>query len=160
MSELSFLDEQTPRSSQVVPRKYDLTYLKIREQDVEKLKKINICDTLQLLIAGTSQDGIERIHEETGIPKKLIYQWVSFSNLMRVYGIDIEKSELLFRLGIDTVEQLSKWDAVQLYFGLYKINLKEKMRIPTKSMIMRWVRIARSLYLKKILENIELIQEM
>jgi hypothetical protein len=160
MNELTLLDEQIPRSIKVVPRKYDLSHLKIRKQDIEKLKEINICDTIQLLIAGASQEGIARIHEETGIPKKVIYQWVSFSNLMRVYGIDNEKSELLFRLGIDTVEQLSKWDAVQLYFGLHKINLGRKARIPTKSIIMRWVRIARSLYLKKILQNIELLPEI
>jgi hypothetical protein len=146
----------------VVQRKHALTTLiQIKDQRLEKLHRINIQDTQQLLNEGATLKGIGKIHKKTGLPKRQIYKWVSYANLMRVYGIDKKIAEKLFEIGIDSVEILSKWEASKLVYSLIKINEgKKNQNMPTEAMVKRWIRIAKTLYLKEILQDIFVFQDL
>jgi hypothetical protein len=161
IGKITDLEETILSMTPVVQRKHALTTLiHAKDQRLEKLHQINIRDTQQLLDEGTTLKGIGKIHNETGLPKRQIYQWVSYANLMRVYGIDKETAEQLFGLGVDSVELLSKCEASRLVYGLKRINEgKKNNRIPTEAMVKRWIRVAKTLYLKEILQDIFLFQD-
>lgn len=95
------------------------------------------------------RDGLSKI---TGISKKLILEWANLADLMRVKGIGEEWSDLLEEAGVDTVKELKKRNADNLYNAMVKINAKKKLvrRVPPRSYVKAWVKQAAKL--KPILE--------
>jgi hypothetical protein len=160
-SEIPELEEPIPKITQVVSRKHVLTaIIHAMDQRLKKLHQINIRNTQQLLNEGATMEGIEKIHKTTGLPKNQIYKWVSYANLMRIYGIDKDTAEQLFEMGVDSVELLSQWEASKLVYDIKMINEGRKdHKVPTEAMAQRWVRVAKTLYLKKILQDIFHIQD-
>jgi predicted flap endonuclease-1-like 5' DNA nuclease len=65
----------------------------------EKLNKLEIFTTSQLLEAGCTKKGREKIASETGIPESLILTWVNHADLFRIKGVAAQFSELLEAAG-------------------------------------------------------------
>lgn len=140
------MEESIPIYSPEEPRILDLKkFTWITEQNLEKLYQMNINNTHQLFQIGATKEGISKIHSETGISKSLIYQWLSYMDLMRVPSINEHNAERLFRLGIDSVDILSQWNAAILRNILKKkYEGKDYLNLPSESMITGWIQIANS----------------
>jgi hypothetical protein len=60
---------------------------------------------------------------------------------MRVKGVGEEYSELLEAAGVDTVKELRRRNAANLLQAIVELNNKKKRvrRLPTETMVTRWV---------------------
>lgn len=162
ITELMELEGPIPRYIPAKPQTLELEKVSwITKRNLEKLNQVNIYDTYQLLEVGSTQEGISRIHSETGLPQTLIHQLISYANLMRVQDINHLNAERLYWLGIDSVDTLSSCDATSLSNRLKKnFNGYGHQGTPTESIISAWIQIANSFTLSNLLKDLYLIQEL
>lgn len=113
----------------------------------EKLRVYGVTTTEGLLEKGSTPKGRQELAEKTGIPDKLILEWVNLSDLFRVRGIGEEYSDLLEEAGVDTVVELSKRVPENLYAKMVEINAEKKLvrRLPSKVLVTGWVEQAKKL---------------
>ncbi len=116
------------------------------------LANAGVKTTSSLLTKASTPKQREYLSKITGISKKLILEWANLADLMRVKGIGEEWSDLLEEAGVDTVKELKKRNADNLYNAMVKINAKKKLvrRVPPRPYINAWVKQAAKL--KPILE--------
>ena len=116
------------------------------------LANAGVKTTSSLLTKARTPKQREYLSKITGISKKLILEWANLADLMRVKGIGEEWSDLLEEAGVDTVKELKKRNADNLYNAMVKINAKKKLvrREPPRSYVTAWVKQAAKL--KPILE--------
>ena len=119
----------------------------IGEVYADKLAKVGIKTTLDLLRAGRTRRGREKLAEDTSISVKLILEWVNLADLFRISGVEEEYSDLLEEAGVDTVVELSNRVPENLYEKLKEINEEKKLvrRLPTVDMVKDWIRQAKQL---------------
>jgi predicted flap endonuclease-1-like 5' DNA nuclease len=112
-----------------------------------KLREAGIRTTAALLKAAGSKRGRHDLAAETGIPEKLILEWVNLADLMRIRGVGEEFSDLLEEAGVDTVKELARRDPENLYAALHETNMRSKLvrRMPSRDQVADWVEQARSL---------------
>src|SRR5512139_1393067 len=87
----------------------------IGEKYAGQLKMIGVDTVEALLERGASPKGRQEIAEKSDISEKLILEWVNRADLFRVKGVGEEYSDLLEASGVDTVVELSKRKAENLY---------------------------------------------
>ena len=80
----------------------------------EKLVAVGIINTDDLLDAGASRAGREKIAEASGISGHLILAWVNKVDLMRVPGVGPQYSDLLEMAGVDSPAELAQRNAANL----------------------------------------------
>lgn len=116
------------------------------------LANAGVKTTTSLLTKARTPKQREYLSKITGISKKLILEWANLADLMRVKGIGEEWSDLLEEAGVNTVKELKKRNADNLYNAMVKINAKKKLvrRVPPRGYINAWVKQAAKL--KPILE--------
>jgi predicted flap endonuclease-1-like 5' DNA nuclease len=88
----------------------------------DKLNKLGIETTSDLLEKGGTKKGREQIATQTGIPESLILTWVNHSDLFRVKGIAAQFAELLEAAGVDTVKEFATRNAENLHHKLVETN--------------------------------------
>lgn len=105
------------------------------------LRKNGVRTTERLLKEGANKKGRKNLAERTRISEKLILEWVNRADLMRVKGVGEEYSDLLESAGVDTVKELRRRNARNLLATMVEVNAKKKLvrRLPTESMVARWV---------------------
>ena len=113
----------------------------IGEKYAGQLKMIGVGTVEALLERGASPKGRQEIAEKSGISEKLILEWVNRADLFRVEGVGEEYSDLLEASGVDTVVELSKRNAENLYEKMVAINLEKKLvrKLPTLAQVSSWV---------------------
>ena len=113
----------------------------------KKLVDAGIKTTDDLLSAGATPKGRETLAEKTGIPGKLILEWVNLSDLFRIKGVGEEYSDLLEEAGVDTVVELSKRVPENLHAKMLEVNEKKKIvrRPPALGEVKKWVEEAKKL---------------
>jgi len=113
----------------------------------KKLAQIGIKTTGALLKKGATPKGRKEIEGASGLGYKLILEWVNLADLFRVKGIAEEYSDLLEEAGVDTVVELAKRKADNLYEKVLEVNEKKKLvrRPPSAGMIADWVKQAKKL---------------
>lgn len=111
------------------------------------LRKSGIRTTERLLKEGSSKRGRRTLAERTRISEQLVLEWVNRADLMRVRGVGEEYSDLLEAAGVDTVKELRRRNAGNLLSTMVAVNHKKKLvrRLPTESMVQRWVDHAKKL---------------
>jgi len=111
----------------------------------QKLLQVGIKTTDELLEQGKSRKGREDLVEKTGISSLLVLKWVNMSDLMRIRGIGEEYSELLERVGVDTVKELRTRNPKNLLAAMVQANetLKLVRRLPNLSEVESWVKEAK-----------------
>ena len=116
-------------------------------KNATKLRKAKIRTTEALLKRGATKKGRKEIVESTGITDHYILEWVNRADLMRVKGVGEEYSDLLEAAGVDTVKELRNRNAANLLAKMVETNEKKKLvrRLPTLSMVERWVAHAKEL---------------
>ena len=112
-----------------------------------KLRKARIRTTDALLKRGADRAGRKQLVAETGFTTHQIMEWVNRADLFRVKGIGEEYSDLLEASGVDTVKELRTRNVANLTAKMVEINTKKRLvrRLPTESMVERWVAEAKKL---------------
>ncbi len=113
----------------------------------EKLNKIGITNTNQLLNRGKTPKGRKELEDSSGIGHKLILEWVNLSDLMRIKGVAEEYSDLLEEAGVDTVKELRNRKADNLYEKMKETNEAKNLvrRLPSPKSVANWVEQAKEL---------------
>lgn len=113
----------------------------------QKLKAAGVSSVENLLKTGASPAGRKGLEEKTGIRHDLILEWVNHADLFRIRGVGEEYSDLLEAAGVDTVVELSKRNAENLFAALTKVNGEKKLvrQLPSKKQVESWIDHAKSL---------------
>jgi predicted flap endonuclease-1-like 5' DNA nuclease len=113
----------------------------------EKLRAAGIGSVNSLLKAGATPEGRQEIGEKTGIGHEYILDWVNRADLMRIRGVGEEYSDLLEKVGVDTVVELARRDPDNLYQRLLDVNADKRLvrRPPSRGMVTSWVEHAKDL---------------
>lgn len=119
----------------------------IGQRTATKLRKNGIRTTEALLKRAGDRKGRRKLATETGFTEKQLLEWVNRSDMMRCKGIGGEYSDLLESAGVDTIKELRRRNAASLTKKMVEINEKKKLvrRLPTESMVSRWIEFAKDL---------------
>ena len=111
------------------------------------LRKARIRTTEALLKAGATRKGRKDLAEAIGFSEHMILEWVNRADLFRVKGVGAEYSDLLEACGVDTVKELRTRNPGSLLTKMAAINEQKRLvrRLPTESMVARWVAHAKEL---------------
>jgi predicted flap endonuclease-1-like 5' DNA nuclease len=112
-----------------------------------KLTKAGIRSVEALLKRGASAKGRKEIAATTGITHTLILEWVNLADLFRIKGIGSEYSDLLEEAGVDTVVELSKRLADNLYKKMIEVNKAKNLvnKMPGIKQVKKWINQAKKL---------------
>lgn len=113
----------------------------------QKLKDAKIASLESLLKQGASPAGRKAIVESTGISKDLILEWVNRADLFRIKGIGEEYSDLLEASGVDTVVELARRNAANLYEKMVDVNAEKSLvrQLPAEAQVSDWIEQAKKL---------------
>jgi len=113
----------------------------------EKLGTAGIKTTEKLLEAGCMAKAREELATKTGIPEKMLLEWVNLADLMRINGVGEEYSDLLEEAGVDTVAELANRKAENLFQKILEVNKEKKLvrRPPVMKQVQKWVEQAKKL---------------
>jgi len=112
-----------------------------------KLTKAGIRSTEALLKRGASLKGRKEVAALTGVSHTLVLAWVNRADLYRVRGVGRQYSDLLEKSGVDTVVELSKRTAENLYEKMADVNKKKKLvkQLPGPKQVKKWIAQAKKL---------------
>jgi predicted flap endonuclease-1-like 5' DNA nuclease len=113
----------------------------------EKLGKIGINTTGDLLEKGATKTGRSSIAQQTGLPESLILTWVNHSDLFRIKGIASQFAELLEASGVDTVKEFATRNAESLHKKLVETNEKFGLsgKVPSTETLQEMIAQAKTL---------------
>ncbi len=113
----------------------------------DKLAKAGIRTTDALLKKGSSAEERKEIEAMTGIGGAQILEWVNLVDLYRIKGVGSQYSDLLEEAGVDTVVELSKRLANNLYAKIQEINQAKNLvnKMPALKQIENWIKQAKRL---------------
>jgi predicted RecB family nuclease len=113
----------------------------ITQRAATKLRKNGMRTTEALLKRAGDRKGRKALASDTGFAEKQLLEWVNRADLMRCKGIGAEYSDLLEAAGVDTIKELRRRNAGALTKKMVEINEKKKLvrRLPTESMVSRWI---------------------
>ena len=99
-------------------------FLKINPAHIEELEALNIRNAAQMLEAGKISRKRQELSAKTGIPPEAIPELVKLSDLTQIFGVKSIRARLYYDAGIDTLEEMAKWNPHKLRTML--INLVQK----------------------------------
>ncbi|CAN5809409.1 hypothetical protein BH23CHL8_BH23CHL8_32060 [soil metagenome] len=107
----------------------------------EKLGKVGVENTRDLLEHAGSKRGRQKLAEATGIDEKRILAWVNLADLMRLNGVGSQFAELLEAAGVDSVKELRHRNAANLAKAMAETNAEKKLTraVPSESQIGKWI---------------------
>lgn len=113
----------------------------------EKLGGAGIQSTEALLEKGATKKGRSSLAESTGISEQLLLTWINHADLYRIKGIGSEYSELLEASGVDTVMELARRNAGNLYAKMAEVNGEKNLcrQLPSANAVGDWVEQAKKL---------------
>ena len=89
-------------------------FINVNPEYVDRLAEIGIKNVNQMLESGSIDQDREHLSNETGIPKRVILEFVKLSDLARIPGIKGIRARLYYDAGIDTVEKMAAWEPEKL----------------------------------------------
>jgi predicted flap endonuclease-1-like 5' DNA nuclease len=112
-----------------------------------KLAKAGIRTTEALLKEGASDKGRKTVAQATGLSHALILEWVNRADLCRIKGVGGQYSDLLEKAGVDTVAELSKRVAANLYSKMAEVNKAKNLvnSMPSATQVQDWIDQAKKL---------------
>jgi predicted flap endonuclease-1-like 5' DNA nuclease len=120
----------------------------------EKLKVLGIATTKDLVKMGATDEARRRLVEalrtksgEREISNEQLLKWARQADLMQVRGVGGEYADLLYKVGVETVEQLAARQPPDLHQELLRIAKEKKAvrRPPSLKNVADWVAQAREL---------------
>ena len=112
-----------------------------------KLAKAGVRSVEGLLKEGASDKGRKTIAAASGIEHTLILGWVNRADLYRIKGVGAQYSDLLEKAGVDTVVELSKRTAGNLYKKMVEVNQAKNLvnGMPGLKQVESWIAQAKKL---------------
>ena len=120
----------------------------------ERLKDLGIATTEDLLKKGATDEARHRLVEalrtgpgERQVSKEQLLEWARQADLMRVRGVGGEYADLLYKVGVEAVEQLAARQPPDLHQELLRIAKEKKLvrRPPSLKNVTYWVAQAKKL---------------
>jgi predicted flap endonuclease-1-like 5' DNA nuclease len=113
----------------------------------KKLAKAGIRSVDGLLKNGASTKGRKEIALASGVDQTLILEWVNRADLYRIKGVGRQFSDLLEKSGVDTVVELSKRTAANLYKKMVEVNQSKNLvnAMPGVKQVEGWIAQAKKL---------------
>ncbi|MGC9333451.1 MAG: DUF4332 domain-containing protein [Anaerolineae bacterium] len=113
----------------------------------QKLQEVGVKTVEALLERGATPQGRKELAEGTGIGDERILDWVNRADLFRIKGVGEEYSDLLEASGVDTVVELARRNAENLYAKMTEVNAEKELvrRLPTLSQVSNWIEQAKEL---------------
>jgi uncharacterized membrane protein/predicted flap endonuclease-1-like 5' DNA nuclease len=108
----------------------------------EKLALVGVKTTDDLLAAGATPAGREKIADESGISEKLVHDWVRKVDLMRIPGVGPQYSDLLDAAGVASPAELALRNPTNLGITFQEIVAARPTivrRVPSESVIAGWI---------------------
>lgn len=121
---------------------------------VEKLAKLNIRTTQDMLRVGISRKNRAMLTKHTGMSERSLLRLVQQADMCRVPSMGPETAALLELLGINTLDDLLKNKPLELYNKIQhnkiKLNQTGIIFLPTKTKVQTWLEEAKALTPVKI----------
>jgi predicted flap endonuclease-1-like 5' DNA nuclease len=119
----------------------------IGEKFAEKLRSAGVRTTEALLKKGGTSANRKDLAMQIDVSDHQILEWVNRADLYRIKGVGSEYADLLEAAGVDTVRELAKRQAGNLFENLKMINDEKKKvrKLPTADQVAEWVKQAKSL---------------
>ena len=120
----------------------------IGEEMGGKLRSVGINTTDDLLMAGASAPGREKVAGMTGISEKQLLKWVNHVDLMRIPGVGSEYSDLLEAAGVDSPAELAQRNAANLaetFMELDAARPNTVRRVPSLDTVEEWITLAKGM---------------
>ena len=114
----------------------------IGEEMGGKLRAVGIATTDDLVMAGASAAGRDKVESMTGISGKQILKWVNHVDLMRIPGVGSEYSDLLEAAGVDSPAELAQRNAANLAETFQELDAARPnwiRQIPSETTIAGWI---------------------
>jgi predicted flap endonuclease-1-like 5' DNA nuclease len=113
-----------------------------------KLKEAGVDTTDDLLAAGGSRSGREKLAGATGLTTGQLLTWVNHVDLMRLDGVGPEYADLLEAAGVDSCAELAHRNASNLAVTFQEIDAARPnwvRRVPSEATVAGWVEQAKAL---------------
>jgi len=113
-----------------------------------KLRAVGIETTDDLIMAGASASGRDKVESMTGISGKLILKWVNHVDLMRIPGVGSEYSDLLEAAGVDSPAELAQRNAANLAETFQELDAARPntvRRVPSLATVEEWITLAKGM---------------
>ncbi len=119
----------------------------IGETYAARLKEAGIGTTEALLEACKTPQGRKELAEKAGISDQLILEWANRADLFRISGVGEEYADLLEASGVDTIPDLARRNADNLYAKMGEVNAAKRLvrKMPTRDQVANWIEQAKSL---------------
>lgn len=114
----------------------------------DKLVAAGVKTTDDLLSAGATAAGRDKLADATGISGKLILEWVNHVDLQRIKGVGSEYSDLLEAAGVDSPAELARRNAANLAATIAEVVAARPnivRRAPSEAVIQGWIDEAKTL---------------
>src|SRR5574344_981528 len=100
-------------------------FIDIKKNTIDRLEKIGITNTEKLYArVGEKSDG-QKLADSTGIEYQDILKLTKLSDLSRIKWVGVTYAQMLYDLGVDTVEKVSESDPIDLHTKINRM-IKEK----------------------------------
>lgn len=91
----------------------------------KRLRADGIATVEKLLDACTTDDGVKRVSRSADVDEHTVKTWGIMADLMRIRGLGGQWSELLWRCGVTSVQDLAKRDVATLMTRMAEVNEDE-----------------------------------
>jgi predicted RecB family nuclease len=120
----------------------------IGEEIGGKFRAVGIETTDDLLMAGGSSSGRDKVEAMTGISGTQILKWVNHVDLMRIPGVGSEYSDLLEAAGVDSPAELANRNAANLAETFVELDAARPntvRRVPSLATVEEWITLAKGM---------------
>jgi hypothetical protein len=126
---------------------YTLDEMGVAKKQLRALEQAGITNSTDLLEAGRTDYGREKLVTTTGIEADALLELVNMVDMLRVNGIGPGQSRLLYGAGVHTVKDLAQRNPAALQAALATLNDEERVleRTPGLDTVAKWVEQAKAL---------------
>lgn len=107
----------------------------------KKLAGAGVKTTGQLLKVAADATGRKDLAKQADLTTKQVLEWVNRADLMRITGVGTQYSDLLEAAGVDTVVELARRNAENLYEKMVEVNTASKLvrQVPSAKQVANWI---------------------
>jgi predicted flap endonuclease-1-like 5' DNA nuclease len=100
-------------------------FIEIAKNTIDSLGKIGITNTEKLYDKVVKKSDRQKLADSTGIEYQGILKLTKLSDLSRIKWVGVTYAQMLYDLGVDTVEKVSKSDSIDLHSKINQM-IKDK----------------------------------
>ncbi len=127
---------------------YPITEIQGIRTDIAAILRLDgIRTTVSLLRSAKTPKQRLKLAEKTGADEKLVLDWVTAADRMRIKGVGWDYAELLRVAGVRTANELRFRNPERLALAMKEANTKRKLVqvLPSVAMVTRWIEDAKGL---------------